>query len=703
MNIEAKILEVLNEEKKPLLDVELARVMNIEKSQIHIIRDILDDMEKSGYVIKTKKGKYGPPESFDLIRGKIQITAKGFGFLIPDNKSLEDIFIAPTALNGAMNMDEVFVKVTKISSNDRKMEGEVERILVRKNEIIVGTFEKNPNFGFVVPDDKRIRTDIFVAYDNMNEAKHGQKVVVKIYKWPKDNRSPEGKVIEVLGNPQDPGVDVRAIIKTHGLREEFPSKVLEEADAIETTIPESEKLRRRDLSNHLIVTIDGIDAKDLDDAVNVIKLENGNYKLGVHIADVAHYVREYNKIDKEALLRATSVYLLDRVLPMLPKKLSNEVCSLNPNVPRLTLSCEMEIDKNGKIIDHDIFESIIESKYRLNYDEVSDLLEKGIVSEKLKPIENELKVMEELSKILYAKRELKGSIDFDFAESKIILDENFIPIEISKRDRRIGNRIIEEFMLIANETVASHYYWLEIPFLYRIHEHPLQEKIDEFNKFLNNFGYRIKGSSDEIHPKAVQELIREVKGKKEEHIINKLMLRALKQAKYSDQEEGHFGLAAEYYSHFTSPIRRYPDLQIHRIIKEHLNGLLSEKRLEHYKKILPEVATQSSEMERTAEKVERDVEDLMMAIFMKDKIGEEYEGIVSSVTSFGMFIELENTVEGLVRLVELTDDYYRYDDKKLELYGTKTNKIYKIGDTIKVLVSNVSILNREISFTVVGD
>jgi len=702
MDIKEKILEMLGELDRPIIDVEIAEILDIEKSQIGFLKEALDELTKDGYLLKTKKGKYGPPEKFNLVRGRIQITMKGFGFLIMDDKDVDDIFIPANMTQGAMNGDDVFVYVVSHDDAGKRKEGRVERIIKRNNDIVVGNFETNNSFGFVVADDKKIRRDIFVNKKDFNGAKDNQKVLVKIVKWPDDSRrSPEGVIIEILGAKDDIGVDILAIIKTHKLREKFPEKVIDEAEKIEETISKEEIGKRVDLRDKLVITIDGVDAKDLDDAISLEKLGNGNYLLGVHIADVSYYVKEGKPIDVEAFSRGTSVYLIDRVIPMLPEKLSNGVCSLNPNVERLTQSVDMEIDANGKVVNHNIYESVIKSSYRLNYTEVSDYIEKDVKTEKLDKIRDMIFDMKNLAEKLNKKRDIRGAIDFDFAESYIILDEAGKPIDIKKRERRVANNIIEEFMLAANETVAEHYYWIEMPFLYRIHEIPFKEKIEEFNKFIHNFGYKLKGNQESIHPKSFQDLITKVKGTKEEHIISKLMLRSLKQAKYSSVKEGHFGLAAEYYSHFTSPIRRYPDLQIHRIIKEDLNKQIDGKRKDHYESILSEVAKHSSETERVAEKAERDVDDLKTAEFMKDKMGNEYVGMISSVTSFGFFVELENTVEGLVRLVNLADDFYIYNPERLELVGERKGKIYKIGDEVKIVVENVSIENREIDFEIV--
>lgn len=703
MNTKTKILEFMKEKAyKPMLKEELVKIFGIEKSQKKEFYKILDELEREGKIVKTRHKRYGIPEKMNLFLGKIQGNERGFGFLIPEDENMEDIFIPAADLNGALHGDKVLVRVIGNSYEGKKKEGEVIRIFERVNSKIVGTFENSKNFGFVIPDDKRISMDVFIPKSEINGAKSNQKVVVEITKWPEKRRNPEGKIVEILGNSNDVSTDILAIMKQYDLSTSFPEKVLKYAERIPEEIDEKELRKRLDLRDKTIFTIDGPEAKDLDDAVSIEKLQNGNYKLGVHIADVTHYVKENSPLDKEALKRGTSVYLLDRVVPMLPSKLSNGVCSLNPNVPRLTLSVFMEIDKEGNVVGHEIFESVIESKERLVYDDISDYLENDDqqVKERYSHIINELELMQELSIILTKKRERRGSIDFDFPESKIVLDENGKPIDVKLEERRIANRIIEEFMLVCNETIAEYMYWSQVPFVYRIHEDPDVEKINEFSKFIHNFGYHFKGSN-EIHPKELQRLIKKIKGTREETVINTLMLRSLKKAKYSSDNIGHFGLAARYYCHFTSPIRRYPDLQIHRIIKWFINGKLSEKRINNLEKKLPGVAEQCSLRERVADEAEREVEDLMKAEYMLDKIGEEYDGIVSGITHFGIFVELENTIEGLVHVSNLTDDYYHFDEANYCFIGEMTKKTYRIGDYVRIKVAKVDISKREIDFMLV--
>jgi ribonuclease R len=532
-------------------------------------------------------------------------------------------------------------------------------------------------------------------------AKQGDKVVVEITKWPEDRRNPEGKITEILGQSGTPGVDILSIIRTFKLPEVFGHKVLKEADEIPSEVDEHMTQGREDFRHLNVITIDGKDAKDLDDAIHIVDLGNGNFELGVHIADVTEYVKEQSKIDKEALNRATSVYLLNRVIPMLPERLSNGICSLNPQVNRLTLSCIMEIDSAGDVVKHRICESVIKTVERMNYDDVSDILEDKATPEllaKYAAITEDLFAMKALAARIREKRDRRGAVDFDFAETKIQLDGDGKPVFVGKAERRIGNRLIEDFMLAANETVAEHMFWLELPFVYRIHEMPTVEKIEALNKFIFHFGYKIKGNLEEVHPKSIQGLIEEASGKKEEHIISKMALRSLKQAKYSPNNDGHFGLSAKYYCHFTSPIRRYPDLQIHRIIKEMIHGKLSAERISALRKIVEAVSVQSSEKERNAELAEREVNDMKMAEYMMAHVGETFKGIISSVTSFGLFIELENTIEGLLRMEELDDDYYVYDEVRLQLVGERKRKIYALGDEIEIVVSKADPVLRQIDF-----
>ncbi len=701
MRIKNRILEILNDANRPLYDMDIMKVLEIDRSQADAFLQALEELEKEGKVIKTKKRKYGTAATFGFVSGKLQSTQKGFAFLIPDDKTQPDVFIPASELMGAMHDDRVLVKVITRSGNGKKAEGIVEQITERANYEIVGTFEENKGgFGFVMPDDRKINTDVYVPAPLTGGAKTGDKVVVRINKWPDGRRNPSGKVTEILGQKGDSNTDILSVIRKFKLPEEFPKKVTAAAERIPEEVSEEEIANRRDLREWTIVTIDGADAKDLDDAISLTKLDNGNWQLGVHIADVTHYVTEKSALDKEALKRATSVYLVDRVIPMLPRRLSNGICSLNPKVDRLTMTCLMEIDQNGGVVGHEIFESVIKTNERMTYTDVSDMLEGNYRDEleKYDYLFDFFKEMEVLCKILRAKRDKRGAIDFNFPEAKIILDEDGYPTEIKRAERRIANRVIEEFMLVANETVAEYAHWMDIPFVFRIHETPSDEKIAAFNKFVHNFGYYIKGAQGEVHPKAIQKLLAEVEGKPEEHVISKLTLRSLRQAKYTPNNESHFGLAAKYYTHFTSPIRRYPDLQIHRILKDVIHQRMTPERIEKLTGIVEYACDQSSEQERIAEQAERDTDDMKFCEYMLRHIDEEFEGMISSITSFGMFIELPNTVEGLVRLRDLNDDYYIYDEQNLQLIGERSKNVYKLGDKVRVRVDRVDVDFREIDF-----
>ncbi len=688
----------------PLKKEELALIFNIHPAEMPMFYNFLDELEEDGYIVRTKKGRIMSPNQMGLFVGKFVSHRKGYGFVESDEEFKQDLFIPKDDINGALHNDRVMAEVVTPATDDRRAEGKVIKIIKREVTRVVGLFQENKSFGFVVPDDKKFNQDIFIPKRVFSGAKNDDKVVCEITVWPQENRKPEGKIIEVLGQKGERGVEIDSIIRAHGLPEEFPKKVIEEANYVAEQDLGDEISRRVDLRDLNIFTIDGEDAKDLDDAISIEVLPNGNYKLGVHIADVTHYVKEKNKLDKEALKRATSVYLVDKVIPMLPKQLSNGVCSLNPFEDKLTLSCFMEIDSHGKVVNSEIAETVINSKARMTYTEVSDILEKD--DEKLKKtfdaqVDDFIKA-EKLAKILMERRRIRGAIDFDFPEAKIILNGNGEVADIKHYERRISNKMIEEFMLIANETVAEHFYWLQLPFVYRIHETPSAEKMEDLKKFIATFGYTIKGDLENVHPKEIQGIVEKIKGTKEEESISTIALRSMKQAKYSPQCVGHFGLAAKYYCHFTSPIRRYPDLQIHRIIKEQLNNKINNKRQEQLAHIVEYASTQSSERERAAELAERDVHDFYKACYMADKVGQEFDGTVSSVTSFGMFIELENTVEGLIRLANMRDDYYIYNQETYTIMGERTHKTFKIGDAVRIKVDNVNVDFREIDFALVS-
>lgn len=699
MKIQETLIEFMKEQAyKPMNLKELAKIFNIKNDEIEDFKKVLDYMEGDGLIVKTRTKYYGIPEKMGLLVGKIQGHQRGYAFLIPED-SREDVFIPTSGLNGAMNGDKVVIKTFNEVKEGKRSEGEVIRILNRANKTVIGQFEESKSFGFLVPDEKRIYQDIYIPKENTKGAHSGDIAIAEITKWPEKRRSPEGKIVEILGKKGEKGIDILTVIKKYNLPEEFPQKVQKYAKEISDEINEKEYENRLDLRDMRIITIDGEDAKDLDDAISIEKLPNGNFYLGVHIADVSHYVREKSPLDKESLKRGNSVYLVDRVIPMLPRELSNGICSLNPKVDRLTLSCFMEIDKNGKVIGHKVAESVIKSSERMTYTDVNKILKDNDeeLIKKYDYLMEDFKLMEKLCEILYKKRISRGAIDFDFQECKIILNEEGKAVEIKPDERAIGNRIIEEFMLVCNETIAEHMFWANIPFVYRIHEEPDVEKLQHFNEFVYNLGYVIKYSK-EIHPKSLQEVVEKVKGKKEETVISTLLLRSLKQAKYSPECVGHFGLAARYYCHFTSPIRRYPDLIIHRIIKEYIKGKVSEKRIKGLEAQVTYASVQSSEMERIAAEAEREVDDLKKAEYMSERVGEVYNGIISSVTAFGLFIELNNTVEGLVHISTLLDDYYVYDERGLRLIGEKTKKIYRLGDEVKIKVDKVDLDSYEIYF-----
>ncbi|MDV4152413.1 ribonuclease R [Clostridium sp. AL.422] len=705
MGIKETLLSFMREEAYRPMDIqELVAVFDINPDEYKSFKKVLKTMEREGLIVRTKKDKFGVPERLGLVSGKLEVHAKGYGFLIPDVEGEKDVFIPSSSMNGAMNGDKVLVQVTREDINGKKREGEVQEVLDRANRKIIGVYEDSRNFGFVVPEDSRLNQDIFISKKDRNGANEGDLVICEITKWADKRRSPEGIVKEILGKKGDKGLDILTIIKKYGLPEEFPAKVLNYAENIEEAIPEKEYERRVDLRNLRMVTIDGEDAKDLDDAVSIERLENRKYRLGVHIADVSHYVKEKNPLDREALKRGTSVYLIDRVIPMLPKKLSNGICSLNPKVDRLALSCFMIIDNKGKVIQHEIEETVIKTIERMTYTDVTKILENNDeeLIKRYDYLVDDFKAMEELCNILREKRMKRGAIDFNFEESKIILNDLGKPVDIKPYDRAIANRIIEEFMLVCNETIAEHMYWTNLPFVYRVHEDPDEEKLEKFKEFVYNLGYVVRWGQ-ETHPRALQDILEKVKGKKEETVVSTLLLRSMMQAKYSPECVGHFGLAAKYYCHFTSPIRRYPDLQIHRIIKEQLNGKIDEKRAGKLSNIVEVASKQSSEMERLAQEAEREVDDLKKAEYMQERIGEEFSAIISSVTSFGLFAELPNTIEGLIHITALDDDYYVYDEAHLCLIGERTKKVYRLGDEVKVRCSRVDIDNREVYFDLIEE
>lgn len=701
-----KLLSFMKEEAyKPLTVQELEEMLDITDSdEYKELVKALVTLEEKGLVVRTRSNRYGLPEKMNLIKGKVSAHAKGFAFVLPEDSSLDDVFIPPSELNTAMNGDTVLVRLSTESGGTKK-EGAIIRIIERSIQKIVGTYTETKNFGFVIPDDKKITNDIFIPKHAKNGAVEGHKVVVRLTSYPEGRMSAEGEVIEILGHKNDPGIDILSIIHKHGLPGDFPAEAMEQAGNTPDTIDEKELEGRRDLRDQTIVTIDGADAKDLDDAVTVTKLKNGHYKLGVHIADVSHYVTEGSPIDREAYERGTSVYLVDRVIPMIPHRLSNGICSLNPKVDRLTLSCEMLINPQGQVVEHEIFQSVIKTTERMTYSDVNKILVENDeeLKQKYETLVPMFKDMEDLAAILRGKRMERGAVDFDFKEAKVLVDEEGKAKDVVLRERSTAEKLIEEFMLVANETVAEHFHWMNVPFIYRIHEDPDQEKLQRFLEFVTTFGYVVKGTAGSIHPKALQSVLEEVRDRPEEAVISTVMLRSMKQAKYDPQSLGHFGLSTEFYTHFTSPIRRYPDLIVHRLIRTYLiQGKTDEATREKWAEKLPEIAEHTSNMERNAVDAERETDDLKKTEFMLDKIGEEFDGVISSVTNFGMFVELPNTIEGLVHVSFMTDDFYRYDEQHYAMIGERTGNVYRIGDEITVRVVDVNKDERNIDFEIVG-
>ena len=705
--LQKRILAFMKEEQyKPMTVSEIEDAFELQEAdEFRELVKTLVKMEAQGFIVRSRSNRYGLPERMNLLRGRFIGNAKGFGFVAPEEEGMDDIFIPPYEINGALNGDTVLVRILKEQSGDRR-EGTIVKIVERSKTTFVGTYQANRGFGFVVTDDKKLNMDIFIAKEDTLGAVDGHKVVVEITHWPDDTKSATGMITKILGHKNDPGVDILSILYKYDIPPEFPPEVVDAATQVPDEISEQDTIGRRDLRNEVIVTIDGADAKDLDDAVTVIKNEDGTYKLGVHIADVSYYVTQGSVLDKEAYERATSVYLTDRVIPMIPHRLSNGICSLNPQVDRLTLSCEMIIDQAGQVVKHEIFQSVINTTARMTYTDVYQILEHADENpelleryENLVPMFNDMK---DLAQILRNKRMNRGAIDFDFKESKVLVDEEGWPTDIVLRERTVAERLIEEFMLAANETVAEHFHWMEVPFLYRVHEDPKPEKLQRFFEFVTNFGIMVKGTGNSVHPKALQEVIKSIEGLPEEPVISTMLLRSMQQAKYYAESLGHFGLSTEFYTHFTSPIRRYPDLIVHRLIRTYLiNEDTSKETTFQWGQVMDEIAEHTSNRERRAVEAERDTDALKKAQFMSDKIGEEFEGIVSSITNFGIFIELENTVEGLVHISNMTDDYYRFEDRHMMMIGERTGRQFRIGDEVKIRVANVVIEESSIDFEIV--
>ena len=718
----------------PMKAKEMASILCVPKDEYSMFFEVLKKLEEDYRIQKNRKSKYSLIDSRKYISGKFRANEKGFGFVKIENLE-EEIYISKKHTKNALNGDKVLIEILEDTEGMHK-EGRIIKILARDKDTVVGTFTNSRNYGFVVPDDRSFGTDIFISKKDFGKARNDSKVLVKITKYPENGKNAEGKIIEVLGQINEAGVDMLSLIREYKLPYEFPEKVVEEASKYKEEDIIKDIKNRLDLREEEIFTIDGEDAKDLDDAIHVKKLNNGNFELGVHIADVSHYVKENTKLDKEAIIRGTSIYMLDRVIPMLPRELSNGLCSLNQKKDRLTLSVIMEIDVEGKVVSSEIKKSIINVTRRMSYNEITTILDylnkdKGInkntenkedsikeAKERIDTLEKDLKLlteckpyfdhfkrMENLAHILKSRREKQGSLNLDIPETKIVLDKNGFAVDVKKYELTFSNEIIEQFMLTANETVAETFYWLNAPFIYRVHEEPDEEKLSELNKFLYNLGYKIKTSKDQIHPKAFADVLEEIKGKEEERVISTLILRTLKVARYESQNKGHFGIASKCYCHFTSPIRRYPDLFIHRVISKYIENdyNINEKEIDRLSNLANEYADTSSEREKIAQKVERDSVDIKKAEFMQDKIGEEYEGIVSSVTPFGIFVELESTVEGLIRFENLGDEYFIYDEDRKTLVGEKTKKTYKIGDKVYIRVIDANKITRQVDFEIVED
>ena len=680
----------------PMKEKELAIFLQVEPEDRPQLKQALEELLKEHAIEITKRGKYKAPEN-PVLEGRFIANEKGFGFIEVEGQE-EDYYVPEEYVHSAFHHDKVSFRLLP-PSRGRRQEAEIVSVLEHEITQVVGTFEKSKSFGFVIPDDTKIPTDIFIPAGAIGGAVDGHKVVCEIRDYGGERRNPEGKIVEILGHRDDPGVDILSIVKAFGIPTAFEKRVLDQAQRVSNPVSEADRAGRLDLRNVQMVTIDGEDAKDLDDAVS-LTVENGMYRLGVHIADVTNYVQENSALDWEAKERGTSVYLVDRVIPMLPRTLSNGICSLNAGEDRLALSCLMTIDEAGTVVDYKIAETVICVDKRLSYTGVKKILEDHDAQEikdceALVPM---LEQMQKLSEIVRKKRRSRGAVDFDFQECEIKLDETGHPVDILPHERNVATKLIEDFMLLANETVAQHFFWLEVPFVYRTHDKPDPEKIQKLTTFLNNFGYSLKGTRDEIHPKELQKLLTKIEGTREEDMLSRLILRSMKRAQYQDVCTGHFGLACKYYCHFTSPIRRYPDLQIHRIIKEYLRGRLKEERIQHYKAILPQVCKHASEMERRADEAERETDKLKKAEYMTAHIDEEYDGVISGIMAYGIYVELENTVEGLIRAADIPGDYYVYDEAACEMVGSHTGNTYRLGDRIHVYVKDVDLQKKTIDF-----
>ncbi len=686
----------------PMKFKELAILLQVPKEEKDELRKVLGKLEEEGKISLSKRGKYCKGEA-KRHTGIYRANARGFGFVEAEGQ--QDVFIGEEYTEGAFDGDTVEYTIIKENAG-KKNEGKIVKILARGITKVVGFYQSTPgkNYGFVIPDSQKLQKDIFIPSEKSKGAVTGHKVVAGLTSYGGEGKKPEGRILEIIGHVNDSGTDIMSIVKGYDLPVEFPEKVLRQAERVSKPVSTADMAGRKDLRDVRMVTIDGEDAKDLDDAVSVAR-NGGNYILGVHIADVTNYVQENSALDHEARERGTSVYLVDRVIPMLPHTLSNGICSLNAGEDRLALSCIMTVDSKGNVIDHEIAETVVHVDRRMTYTSVKKILEDHDEEERkeYKEFVPMFECMQELSGILRGKRRQRGSIDFDFPETKMVLDKDGRPVEIKPYDRNTATKIIEDFMLLANETVAQDYYWQELPFVYRTHEAPDDEKIKALAAFINNFGYSMHIGVNEVRPKEIQKLLGKVEGTPEEALIARLALRSMRQARYAPENTGHFGLAAAYYTHFTSPIRRYPDLQIHRIIKDNLRGRMNEAKIEHYHSILEEVAKHSSETERRADEAERETVKLKKTEYMQERIGQVFEGVISGMTKWGMYVELPNTIEGLVHVTNMTDDHYDYYESSYELAGERTGKVYKLGQTVRVRVIDTNRMMRTIDFEIVSE
>ena len=694
-----KILSILEESDKALSIDELDSALNLNTiEETKEFSDALRELEDSYEIYRSNKNRYMLLENSNLRKGILRMNKKGFGFVEVSGEE-EDIFISPDNINKALNNDTVIVEILNKNSGEKR-EGRIVKTLERDLSTIVGEIYFKKDKGYIIPDDKKLDIQLEIDRDKAHGAVDGHKVVVKILRNITKNRY-KGEVVRIIGHKNDPGVDILSIVCKYEINDTFPEEVIEELDSIPEEVREQDKKGRKDLTDVTIFTIDGDDTKDIDDAISIEKLKNGNYKLGVHIADVSYYVKEGSPLDKEAMDRGTSVYLVDRVIPMLPHKLSNGICSLNPGVERLAISCVMEIDNNGKTVDYEIFPSIIKSRLQMTYKKVNQVIEKNEIPEGYEPFVNDLKLMDELSQIIRKAKINRGYIDFDVDEAKIIVDENCHPTDIVLRNRGRGENLIEDFMIQANECVATHIFYMDLPFIYRVHEYPKEEKIRDFISFVQSLGYTVKFNTKDISPKAIQNLINQLKDKKEFKVLSSLLLRNMQKAIYLPQNLGHYGLASKCYTHFTSPIRRYPDTTVHRLLRTYLfNDDMSNQTINKWQEKLVYIAENSSFKERESVECEREVEDMKMAEYMEDHIGEEYKGIISGVTNFGMFIQLDNLVEGLIHVNDMKD-YFSFDEVTQSLIGERTKEKFTLGDEVLIKVKAASKEAKTIDFELV--